>query len=330
MPEFVQPVDATELAQFCALPGTSEFAPSNLPDADEHWMVRDRDAAQARCSLWWTSTPRVGGKRTGYIGHYGAAERAVARDLLRHAARRLSQQGCELAIGPIDGSTWKRYRLLSERGSEPSFFLEPDNPDDWPSHFTEAGFQAFAHFSSAGDNDLHVRDPRAQELAARMSGLGVRIRTMNPDAFTEELKRIYSVSIESFKNNLLYTPLSQAECIAMYEPLRHYIRPELVFIAERGAQPVGFAFSVPDWLQAKRGVEIDTLIVKTLAIVPQRELSGLGGLLLDSCRARAAELGYRRAIHALMYDGNVGSRRLSDRFGMPIRGYTLYALALAS
>ena len=36
------------------------------------------------------------------------------------------------AVGPLDGSTWRRYRLVTERGVEPPFFMEPDNPDDWP------------------------------------------------------------------------------------------------------------------------------------------------------------------------------------------------------
>jgi len=29
----------------------------------------------------------------------------------------------------MDGSTWHRYRLPTERGAEPTFFLEPDNPE---------------------------------------------------------------------------------------------------------------------------------------------------------------------------------------------------------
>jgi len=320
----------TTLERFCAIPGTSVLIPPQIADADEHWMAVANGEVQARCSLWWSTARSVDGKRAGYIGHYGALSQQAGRELLRHACARLQSESCELAIGPIDGSTWKRYRLLTERGAEPPFFLEPDNPDDWPAHFTSAGFVELAHYSSASDADLAVRDPRVPELEARMSSLNVRIRNMDSHTFRSELERIYSISLVSFQNAFLYSPLSRAECIALYEPLEKYVRPELVFLAERNDEPLGFVFSVPDWLQAKRGLHVDTMIVKTLAIVPQHELSGLGGLLLDRCRQRGLEIGYRRAIHALIHDGNASSRRLSSRFGTTIRGYALYSRSLSA
>ena len=47
-----------------------------------------------------------------------------------------------MAVGPMDGSTWRRYRFITERGAEPAFFLETYNPDVWPLNFTGA-FAAF-------------------------------------------------------------------------------------------------------------------------------------------------------------------------------------------
>ena len=57
---------------------------------------------------------------------------------------RLAAERCTIAIGPVDGNTWQRYRLITEPGTEPPFFLEPDNPDAWPGQFTAAGFTPLA------------------------------------------------------------------------------------------------------------------------------------------------------------------------------------------
>lgn len=315
-----------ELGLFCAFPGETPLR--TQPDGDEHLLtLRDGDP-QARCSLWWHGLPALGDRRLGCVGHFAARSKTAASELLDRACRKLVQQGCTLAVGPMDGNTWRRYRFLTDRRDEPAFFLEPDNPDDWPAYFRDAGFEPLAHYTSALDLNLHQLDPRAEDIAGRMRSLDVCIRNMDPERFDDEVNRIFEVSQVSFRKAFLYSPIDREQCRTLYEPLKQFIRPELVLIAEQRDTPIGFVFSLPDWLQAQRGAVIDTVIVKTIAILPQPEYSGLGALLLSQCRSRIAELGYARAIHALMHDTNVGSRRLSDRYGQTMRGYTLFARPL--
>lgn len=72
---------------------------------------------------------------------------------------------------------------------------------------------------------------------------------------------------------------------------------------------------------------MDTVIIKTVAVLPGRAYAGLGNVLVARVQAIAYALGYRRAIHALMHDSN-NSRNLSDRYARSIRRYTLYARKL--
>jgi GNAT superfamily N-acetyltransferase len=92
---------------------------------------------------------------------------------------------------------------------------------------------------------------------------------------------------------------------------------------------VGFIFAVPDLKQAERGRPIDTVIVKTLAVLPERANAGLGSLLLATCQCTASRLGYARAIHALMHEQNI-SRSLSRRYAQPMRHYALFGRALGA
>jgi len=325
------PVEGAEhWGLFSALPGLSTLSLDTFArdNADAHWMVVDGDGAPvARCSLWWRGTPRYRGYRLGLIGHYAALGPEAARSLLQHACEQLTVHGCTLAVGPMDGSTWQRYRLLTDRGGEACFFLEPDNPDDWPTHFTANGFAPLAHYYSALNPHLGHCDPRIPEFAQRLGAEGVTIRPMDGARVGEELQRIYTVTMASFRGNFLFSQLSEADFVDLHHDLLPAIHPELIFLAEHSGRPVGFIFGIPDVLQARRGQVIDTVIIKTLAVHPAYAEVGLGSLLAARCQESAHNLGFRRAIHALMHERNA-SRSISAHYAQTIRRYTLFARAL--
>lgn len=324
--------DAEQLAAWphddMALP-PADFA-SHAPDA--HCVLESSGGEiAARCSLWWRDTPPYPGHRLGVIGHYAACDAWAAHSLLQSAVRQLAARGCTLAVGPMDGNTWRRYRLLSEHlVDEAPFFLEPDNPDEWPQHFLSSGFVPLAQYLSALKDDLSHEDPRAARITQRLDAAGVRIRSLDASRLEEEMRLIYNIAAVAFRRNFLYTRIEQAEFLEIYKPLLPFVQPELVLIAEHRKQPVGFSFSLPDWLQEKRERRCDTVIMKTIAVLPGRDCAGLGSVLAARTQRIARELGYRRIIHALMHEGN-NSRNLSVRYNArPFRRYTLYSRRLGS
>jgi ribosomal protein S18 acetylase RimI-like enzyme len=116
--------------------------------------------------------------------------------------------------------------------------------------------------------------------------------------------------------------------VEQYRRLLPYLWPELVLLAERGDTTIGFLFAVPDWLEAGRGQPVHTLVVKTLAILPEYAGRGLGTLLCSQCQEIACQLGFTQAIHALMHERNV-SRRISQEYGgRVIRRYALFGREL--
>jgi L-amino acid N-acyltransferase YncA len=105
------------------------------------------------------------------------------------------------------------------------------------------------------------------------------------------------------------------------------VRPELVVLAEHGDRLAGFAFSIPDVLEAARGAPSRTAIIKTLAILPDPQYAGLGSLLTHRSHAAASALGYDRVIHALMHESN-RSRKISAHSGQTMRRYALFGRRL--
>jgi GNAT superfamily N-acetyltransferase len=316
--------------RFCAPPGLPTLNPDSL--ARQHpealWMqIDDTGSVVGRCSLWWRATPPYEGHRLGLIGHYAVRDVQAAAQLLPFACDQLAAHACTLAVGPMEGNTWQRYRLLSERGTEPIFFLEPDNPDEWPAHFLSNGFSPLAQYYSALNTALELQDPRLPELGRRLEMEGIVLRRLDLDHFEEELCGIHELSLAGFAHNFLYTPISQDDFVAQYRGIRPHVRPELVLLAERHSRAIGYVFALPDLLQAQRGQAIDTVIIKTLAVHPELGGAGLGTLLTARCQEAAHKLGYSRAIHALMHETNK-SRRISSHTARPIRRYTLYARSL--
>jgi GNAT superfamily N-acetyltransferase len=322
---------APAFAQFCAL------APALTP---AHWQQQAPDLSllaidaqgtpQARASLWWQMPLTPAGQAAGCIGHYAANDRAAAAELLDAACRVLAAAGCVVAIGPLDGSTFRAYRFVTVRSfdgsEEPPFFLEPANPDAWPQDFRDAGFAGCAEYVSALAL-LDGPDPQFAQLSARLHDAGFRLRTLDLDAFDAELDRLYPLVMDAFAPNLLFAPIRREEFVAQYAPVRALIRPELVWFVEQGEETVGFLFALPDYAQAQRGEAIDTVILKTLAVQPRLASQGLGSWLAAAVHTQAAALGYRRAIHALMHRDNF-SRRISAHTARIMRQYDLLARPL--
>jgi GNAT superfamily N-acetyltransferase len=291
--------------------------------------VRDGPAGPmlARLSWWADDAPPLAGFKPGVIGHFAASSSESARLAMDGACSTLSSLGCDLALGPMDGNTWRKYRYVTETSDEPPFFLEPCQPETYPRWWSESGFTPFERYYSAVDPDLTRTDPRLASVEERLLRVGVEIRPIRLDSFASELRMIHDLSLASFAGNVLYTPIGFEEFAAMYNAARPFVDPAFTRLAIHEGGCAGFVFALPDLLEAKRGLTARTLVVKTLAVRPGRILGGLGALLLQQVKQAAAARGFQRAIHALMHETN-RSRNMAGPGAREIRSYTLFKRAL--
>jgi GNAT superfamily N-acetyltransferase len=163
-----------------------------------------------------------------------------------------------------------------------------------------------------------------EAITARLESAGVRIHSALNTNLNEVLRRIYHLSCVAFTRNFLYTELPEEAFVAQYTGLLDRIDPELVLLAEREGELLGYLFGIPDYAQAARGAAIDTFLIKTVAILPDPSLRGLGGLLVGRAHQAGHRLGFLRCIHALMHEDNV-SRNISGHYARTMRRYTLYS-----
>jgi GNAT superfamily N-acetyltransferase len=315
---------------FCSISAPPALTPEVVARhrADAHWLVVGEDwQVVARCSLWWREVPPLPGERLGVIGHYHAADNEAAAEILATACRQLALSGCTAAVGPMDGNVWRAYRLVTDPGTEPPFFLEPQNPPEWPAQFTAAGFSPLADYYSSRIDLNAEPGPQHSTRAERIHDLGIRIRPLDLDHFPSELARLFRVALTGFRDSFLFTPISETEFLEQYRPWQTTLRPEFVLIAQAGEEVAGFVFAVPDLLELRRTGSVQTLVARTLCVLPEFAGIGLGSVLMERVYQSARRLGYRYAIHALMHEKNLSRRIRADR-AATLRRYTLFGRAL--
>lgn len=280
----------------------------------------------AQADLWWCETPLHEGHPIGTIGSFHATDSTSTRHILDAASDHLRSLGIRTAVGPMDGNTWKKHRFVTQTNDRPSFLLEPENPPEFATWWIEAGFTELSSYSSSIirlDGSAAVSPALKQRILAS----GIRIENLNPSNFDDELRAIHALSLKSFANNFLYTPLDENSFLSAYTKIREHIDPDLVKLARRDGQLVGFVFGIPDLAALQRGVS-PALIVKTLAVDPLSRAAGLGSVLVDELHQTGEGKGYTEAIHALQHETNTSLKITGRRNGTPFRRYALFSKIL--
>lgn len=323
-----RPSDAARMADFAALARAAGESAADEPVPEGAVCLLARRGGEPVARLAFTLALDLMGAPglSGLIGWYQALDADAGVDLLRRATGRMDRNVARV-LGPMQGSTWGRYRLAlpdaSDAEAEPPFLSEPWNPRRYPADWEAAGFRVAATYESAIVEDLTEADPRCGEMAERLRARGAAVRPLDPERFDRELQAIYHLSVAAFAENLYYSRIGFDEFRARYLPLRPLLDPELVRLAEDGeGRLLGFVFAFPDLLTMRDG-RPTRAVLKTLATAPAARGLGLGTFLTDEVRRVAHEKGYASVIHALMQADNA-SVSISRHSARVFRRYALY------
>lgn len=265
--------------------------------------------AGASCVIY-RDAPAWAGRRTAAIGDFSCESAEAGISLLKAAADQLSQDGFEAVIGPMDGDTWHKYRVVAESDNSPQYFLEPVS-----GAFDLAAFRGadFAPISSYVSARAAIEDAIG---APAPTVPGVRITPWDGKNAAALISGLYDLSRTAFTNNAFYKPIEREAFLRLYEPILPAIDPRMVFFARAGDQLAGYLFALPDRLQ---GTQPDTAILKTYA----SGMRGVGHMLVDTAHRAFRDLGYSNVIHALMHVDNQSRDRSARHHGTIFRRYDL-------
>jgi L-amino acid N-acyltransferase YncA len=169
-----------------------------------------------------------------------------------------------------------------------------------------------------------VTAARAERFEEVIRGRDVTVRPLDLERFGEDVAAIHGLSLEAFAENFLYTPIALNQVVAMYDKVRPYMDPRYVLLCESADGVLqGFIFCIPD--HYSRAVR--RLVIKTVAVRPDRRARGIGSYLVERVHALARSDGYAEVIHALMHEDNISTKILAGR-STAWRRYLLYGREL--
>lgn len=229
-------------------------------------------------------------------------------------------KGYNYLIGPMNASTWKKYRITLP-SNNPPFLLDNYNKPYYAELIEQCGFSVIANYSSTICKNLDKDYSRLEKFSSVFNKKGIKIKEFDLENFERDIRKIYDISIKSFVNNFLYTQIEFEEFYKMYEPHKSFLNPKWVLIAQNEQdEAIAFIFGF-DNLYSKN----KSLIIKTLAQVPDNKYRGIGSYLVELLHKKAHLEGYDNIIHALMHKDNISSNILS---GEIYHKYKLYGAEL--
>ncbi len=242
----------------------------------------------------------------------------AAHSILRQATLEAAKLGAARIIGPLNGSTWHAYRLPLDAGGHRRFYTEPDTPPGYAALWEAAGFTPVEHYVSR-------RLPIPQTETSLPVGLldrGILFQPLDTNDWEGELRSIYPLCMEAFRQARYFSPVSEGVFVAQYMRLLPIIEPGLTLVAiGRDGLPRAFFLALPDALDPTG----KTAVLKTVAKHPDSKTPGLIETMVETFNGHAYSLGYRQVIHAFMHGRARSVVHSTARGSEAIRTYALFA-----
>jgi GNAT superfamily N-acetyltransferase len=297
-----------------------------------HLLLFEGDEPVGRLTA--SVNPRVSsadGEQVGYLGAQVFREDPkYLRALLDPALAWLREQGCGLVRAPVTFHTWHPFRFVTEGFEHPQLPGEPQNPPHHAPFFEKEGFEPCAWYVSMETTELGEMIDAAREELERYEQGPLRVRSLDVSRPAEELASFHRLILASFERNVSYSSIDFDEFRNLYAGAAGGMDPRLVLVCEdTGPSPrtqdrlAGLMYC----LAVRNETAQPTIVLKTLAVHPAYRGDGLGGALTALTHQKAVELGFTRAVHALMRTGRPPAS-VSSRAMRVYRRYILSERAL--
>ena len=191
------------------------------------------------------------GDRAAFFGFFESVDDpAVAGALIDAVISWARERGFETLRGPMSPSVNDECGVLVEGFDTPPTIMMPHNPPYYGALLEKAGFSVVKNLLAYQGGDLTEYKPvperltRATELMRRRPGL--TLRPLDMSRFDEELKTVRRLFNAAWSGNWGFVPFTEHEIEHIAAELKPIVIPEMVPIAEKDGEPVGFGVALAD------------------------------------------------------------------------------------
>lgn len=288
-------------------------------------ILLENNQEKGKATCYFENTPKINEKNIGTIGELECHNKEAGIYLLKKCEEIFKEKNIEFIVGPMNGNTWNKYRVLKYTNGEPEFLLENVNELKDNEIFLNAGFEEIYTYSSTkGNLEERYSSKSLNLLKEKLNNNKIKIRKFNKNNYIDDLEKIYNISIKSFKRNPLYTDIPKKDFLEQYEKYIKIADEEFILIAEKNNEAIGFIFCIPDLKNTK----LDTIIIKTVAVLPEYKEFAIGNVLLNEIATIAKNKNLKKWIFAFMYSNNTSQKMAKRNKTEIIREYALYGKEL--
>jgi GNAT superfamily N-acetyltransferase len=184
----------------------------------------------------------------------------VAEALLNTAVDWLKKEKLSILEGPYNFSINHACGLLIDGFDRPPTVMMTYNKPYYLTFLERYGLQKKMDLL-AYDLDSKNFPARLQHSVAmiedRLKRNGISVRKISLKNFENDVKSTVHVYNQAWSKNLGYTPMSEKEFLHAAKDMKMIMDPELVLLAEKDGQVIGFSLTIPDinevQIKIKRG-----------------------------------------------------------------------------
>lgn len=186
--------------------------------------------------------------KVGFFGFFDCIDDVeVAKALVDHAKQELIARGCDTVRGPYSPTSNDECGLLVEGFDAAPMVMMPYNPPYYLKLYEALGLNPV--------RDLHAFyllssgpiPEKVKKIVARVKERsGISVRNIELKKLDEELKIIQRLYNETLNRNWGFVPITYEELQYAANDLKAIVDPEMVLIAEKNGEPVGFSMVLPN------------------------------------------------------------------------------------
>lgn len=191
----------------------------------------------------------------GFFGLFECVkDQNVANALFVKAEEFLKENNLKLMRGPMNLSTNEECGFLYDGFDTPSMIMIPYNPPYYNDFAESFGLKKVKDLYCFLADIPEILPKKIERIAQFAEKQGIRAKAIKLKNLKQELYAFMDIYNEAWAQNWGFIPITKEEIDYMAEKLKQIALPELVVVAEKNGNPVGFFGAIPDFNEVLRKI----------------------------------------------------------------------------
>ena len=297
-------------------------------------VLTEKDNVVARAIL--TVYPK---DSVGYVGFFESVQsQEITNCLLDKIVEKAKSLGLEKLVGPLDASFWIKYRFKVDH-FENCYTNEPYNKEYYKELWENWGFTVCDKYYS---NQMRIPTEedsleKPKKRLEMMKSKGYVFRNPTKKTFQKDLKDIFNLMKEVYSHCSGFKMITEEQFIEMYAGLKMVLNYEMVHLAYKEDELVGFFVSLPNYGNGLNDLNIlDFVRLLNIKNNPKEYIMiymgaspkhlGLGGSFAEIAKTYLQEHNCT-SVSALIHEGNTSGvyykNLIVDKYNYVLMEYDL-------